>query len=354
MSGKLYRVGTRGYISDVQQILNQYIEHQTKQMTKGKTDPIVKAITRLHEQGFPLLKLNVKSATVLVHSLIKYNVSTFLAYETTELDVEVIASCLFGETVPLSDDVKDIIDDILTTEAIDALQVDINLQLSNCLETNTWNIVDVLDLDTSLSIVISEDLRIREWKQMKGILEPGAGIVDIDLTPVVTYLKNTFNRRYGTFQVASNNQQVEVGVGTVINFRDLITDYLCIRFPFLRKTGQIGPADTMEFKGVTAAAMKVVTKDPEHRQRIASEIIRNTVESYGVCHRLNRLDDTAVHHVYIDDNNRLSITLEGESGSILGNEEQRLKELGEALIRGDYLPVKEREEAERYVQENIF
>ncbi|MNJ05163.1 hypothetical protein D3C77_810410 [compost metagenome] len=30
----------------------------------------------------------------------------------------------------------------------------------------------------------------------------------------------------------------------------------------------------------------------------------------------------------------------------------RLKELAESLMRGDYLPTKEREEAERYIQEN--
>lgn len=354
MSGKLYRVSTRGYIVDIQQILNQYIEHQTKQLNKGKADGVVKAIARLQEQGFPLLKLNMKSATTLVHSLIKYNVSTFLAYETTELDEDVFIACLLGEAVPVTEDVRTLIDDILTIVAIDDIQVDINLQLSNFLEINTWNIVDIMDFETSISIVVDEDLRIREWKQMKGILEPNAGVVDIDLTPVVSYLKNTFNRRYGEWQVTINNQPMVIGIGTAIDFKELITDYLCIRFPFLRKTGQIGPAERLEFKGNTIAAMKVVSNDPENRQRVAIELIRNTVESYGVCHRLNRLDDTAIHHIYIDDSNRLSITLEGDSGSMLGSEEQRFKELGEALIRGDYLPAKEREEAERYLQENIF
>lgn len=402
MSGKLYRISTRGYIADVQHVLNGFIELQRKPKKTKTPDPVSVAITQLHSQGFPLLPLNQKSATILVHTLIKYEVSTFLAYGTPELDEQTIAECLFGEVIELSTEVRLVIEAILALETIDDLIVDISLQLSNFLQSNTWNIVDVLDFDTNLSIVVSEDIRIREWKQMKGVLEQCDSVLELDLTPVISYLKNTFNRLFGKVTLMHMGRAIVIGAGDAMDFRQLILDHLCLRFGFLRKTGQIGPATNIShnrleqwfnaispdligqasvdpdllngrigsnhiyryFTGLTSgqasgkdidqSILAQAVKDPVHQGRIIKEYINSVLETYGVIHRLNRLDDTITYHVDISDRNRLVVTMEDVmEGSIL-TDEQRLKELAESFIRGDYLPTKEREEAERYLQENHF
>lgn len=354
MSGKLYRISTRGYVADIQHILNGFIEQQHKLVQKGDDDPVAVAIAQLNTQGFPLLQLNLKSATTLIHTLIKYQVSTFLAYESTELNEQAIAECLFGETIDLTPQVKTVIDEILILPEVDNLIIDINLQLSNFLEHNTWNVVDVLDFDTSLSVVVSEDIRIREWKQMKGMLEQCDSTLDIDLTPVVTYLKNAFNRRFGKLTVMHMGRAVVVGVGDAMNFRNLILGYVCSRYGFLRKTGQIGPATDIPCEGINQEILGQVIKDPVQRDHVIKELVGSTVEAYGICYRLNRLDDTVNYHVEVTDDNRLVVVLETEGDGVIVNEDHRLKELAESFIRGDYLPPKEREEAERYLQQHAF
>ncbi|MND92442.1 hypothetical protein D3C80_845970 [compost metagenome] len=83
-------------------------------------------------------------------------------------------------------------------------------------------------------------------------------------------------------------------------------------------------------------------------------LVTPVVESYAVHRFMQTLDPKTIYTVEITTGEKLIITRQDDDVATTTpvDDNVRLKELAESLMRGDYLPTKEREEAERYIQEN--
>lgn len=357
MSGKLYNLNTRCYATTLLTVSRNYANyHNTLQ-------PQQSMYCKHHDllQQTPLLPFTPASVRTFIHALVKYQVSTYLAYQSTDRQDDVIAETLFGVGVKLTPAVKYFIDDFLTVDEVDDIQVDLDLQLSkiicgeNSAVRTTWNIIDVMDMSHSISVVVSEDLRIREWKQMKGYLDPCEPHLNLDLSEMLGYLTTTVNRQLKPIPIKHKNEVRLLKPGSMLNFKGMILDFLVSRHSFLRQEEQVGSrdheygllnpsnADILAMAGLKAEAIR----------GFIDTLIKPVVESYAICHYINRLDNSTCHTITID-GTHLKAFGSWDGGFVENKvgEQQRLKELAESYLRGDYLPPADREAAERYIQEN--
>lgn len=353
MSGKLHSLYTRAYISELLPIMTRYCDYHT-QLAVQQVGEHQKAYRALKADGVSFITPTRKSATILVHALFKNTITSFLTYEKHGLNEQVIAEALFGEGVSVTPSVRYFIDDFLTVDEIDDITIEMDLQISNFLERGTWLIVDVFDMENSLSVVVSEDLRIREWKQMKGHITPCAAAVDLDLTQMLQYVKSTVSRQFAKVHLNIGQGQVMVkSLGDLIDFKPIILDMLVARYSFLRLEKQIGNLDnqhiTIDPKNI--GLLESAGIDPIRFRDVVVTLLRTLVENYAVCHYINRLEPTNLYEVIIDEDNHLRVVYIDDV-VISVDDTSRVKELVESYLRGDYLPPKEREEAERYIQEN--
>lgn len=371
MSGKLYSLNTRCYSSVLQMVSANYANHHNNLAMTGKGDKYHSSLI-----AQPLRPFDAARAVSFTHALVKNIVTSYLAHTATDSQTDVIAELLFGEGTKLTPAISSFVDDFLTVEEIDNLFIDIDQQVAHILKRDTWNIVDTFDMGSTISIVVREDLRIKEWKQMKGYVGKYSPTLDLDLSEMISYLRSTTNRILKPIIVTRvmendptlkvNIQEFKINVGDRLDFKPMILEILVKRYPFLRLESQLG-----------ACVETTVTGNPKNIELLVAAGLRNSgdissangsdlvtvndfidkllapvVESYALHHFLKRLDNTQRYEVCINSEEHLTVTLDEDVQLIVPSQDLRMKELAESYLRGDYLPPKDRDAAERYIQEN--
>jgi hypothetical protein len=363
MSGKLYSLTTRCYTTLLKLVSTNYANHHNALVGTAKAQRMHAALT-----ATPLIPFDDHRAVAFVHALLKANLSTYLAYAEPDTQNDILAKLMFGENVELTVFHTAFVNDFLTVDEIDDLYIDLDLQLSRILERDTWAIVDIIDMGKSLSIVVQEDMRIREWREMKGYSSGGfTPAMELDLSEMFTYLRIKTNQllRPVTMEMP-NGQKCTIQVGDHIEFRSIVLDLLVERFPNLRADNQIGPftgkksigaarnGDLLVAAGLAPAGS--FTADVNADQILSVEhfldrLVEPVVTSHAVKRYVGTLDPLIIYTVAIENDNILRITRQEET-TVKINPDVQIKELVESYLRGDWLPPKDREKAERWVQEN--
>lgn len=363
MSGKLFTLNTRYYTSVMMTVSANYCRHHNELAKTGKGE-------RMHRQLLetPLIPFTAETAIAFIHAMVKANLSTFLAYAKGDTQTDVMAQLMFGEGVKLTNGIAAWVNDFLTVEEIDDTYLDLDLRLGQHLQRETWAIVDTYDMGHSLSIVVQEDMRIREWNQMKGS-RPGimTPTIDLDLTEMFSYLRAKTNQLLKPVDMQYGKTTVKVAPGEHIDFKPMVLDMLLSRFPFLRKDKQVGSqldgyaAGTPRNKELLIAAG--LTGDGVYTTQLNDQTIRSvndfvdrliapTIESHAILRFMATLDNLTTYTVDITNDERLVVVRREEEATYKVNDDARLAELVESYLRGDRLPPKERDEAERWLLDN--
>ena len=362
MSGKLYSLNTRCFATVIQSVSNNYAMHHNNLALAGKGEKMHKLlVTR------PLVPMDADRALAFVHAMVKTIVSSYLAYAKGDTQSDIMAALLFGEGTKQTAGTDTWVNDFLTVDEIDGIYLDIDAHIGRILkQRETWAIVDVFDMGKSISIVVQEDLRIREWKQMKGYVGKFTPALELDLSEVISYLRRKTNQTLKPITVLHEGQEFKLPPGDRIDFKPILLEMLLSRYPFLRHDGQLyssgGTAGAGSPKNVELLVAAGLTNNGEITTHVTDEQIRTVnnfldrlvapaVESFAMHRYVSKLDPLYTYTVDINTNEMLVITRQDEV-VYHSNDNARIKELVESYLRGDWLPPKDREEAERYVQEN--
>jgi hypothetical protein len=363
MSGKLYCLNTRCYTTVLMMVSANYSRHHNELAKTGKGE-------RMHKQLLetPLIPFDATRAVAFVHAMTKANLSSYLAYSKGDTQSDVMAKLMFGDDTRLTNGTLAWVNDFMTVVEVDDTYLDIDMRLGQFLKRDTWAIVDTYDMGHSLSIVVQEDMRIREWNQMKG---SRAGImtptIDLDLSEMFSYLRIKTNQLLKPVDMHYGDQIVKVAPGEHIDFKPIVLDMLLSRYPFLRKDGQVGTqtdgyeAGTPKNKELLIAAGLV--GDGVYTTQLNDEAIRSVhdyidrlvtpvVTSYSVMRFMGTLDNLSTYTVEISSDERLVVIRREEEATYKVNDNARITELVESYLRGDRLPPNERDEAERWVMDN--
>jgi len=363
MSGKLYSLTTRCYTTLLKLVSTNYANYHNQLVGTPKAERMHAALAMT-----PLQPMDEHRAVAFVHALLKSQVSAYLAYAKTDTQNDVLAGLLFGPGIRLTPSHYAFVNDFLTVDEIDEMYIELDLQLSRILKRDTWAIVDVIDMGKSLSIVVQEDLRIREWREMKG-RSKGSMLptMELDLSEMFAYLRSRSNQLLGevTFQ-APDQTTHSFFVGDELDFRSITLDMLVARFPFLRADSQLGPftgkqgsgsprnAELLIAAGLLPAGSYLAEVNDSQIlsvEHFLDRLVEPVVESHAVKRYVNTLDPLLIYTVAIGNDNVLRITRQEET-TVKINPDAQIKELVESYLRGDWLPPKDREKAERWVQDN--
>lgn len=363
MSGKLYSLTTRCYTTLLKLVSTNYANYHNGLVGTAKAERMHAALATT-----PLIPFDDHRAVAFVHAILKSQISSYLAYAKGDTQTDVLAKLLFGEDVKITAFHCAFVNDFLTVDEIDDMYLDLDMQLSRILNRDTWAIVDVIDMGKSLSIVVQEDLRIREWREMKGWSNGGfTPAMELDLSEMFTYLRIKTNQTLGQVTLKMPDKSaVTVWVGDHIDFRSIVLDMLVERFQFLRTETQVGPYTGKQSTGVPRnidlliaaglAPTGTFTASVSDDQILSVEhfldrLVEPVVTSHAVKRYVGALDPLIVYTVVIGNDNILRITRQEET-TVKINPDVQIKELVESYLRGDWLPPKDREKAERWVQEN--
>lgn len=372
MSGKLYNLNTRCFVSVLMQVSKNYAEYHNRIATQGGGEHYSRNHRALLAK--PLVALDKDRAIAFTHALVKTVVTSFLAYEVTDTQSDILAKLMFGEDATLEKEIQYFIDDFLTVDEIDNIYIDIDQQIATLLNRASWNVVDIFDMGHSISIVVQEDIRIREWKQMKGMYKGGfSPTVDLDLSSMIAYLRIRANQKLNPITVRHTDQQTgvttdhKIPVGDRLDFKAMIVEMLTARYGFLHTpntwtniTEHSGIGNPRNYELLIASGLahdstKLPLRPDEDAILTVSafldRLVAPVIESFAVHQYMKRLDDTQRYTVEISSDEHLLVTLD-EVISVKIDPTQRLKELADSYLRGDYLPRKDREDAERYIHEN--
>ncbi|MNF25410.1 hypothetical protein D3C81_199930 [compost metagenome] len=378
MSGKLYSLNTRCYVSLLITVSANYCKHHNDIAKSGRhTEPFHRTLVNQ-----PLIPFDSNRAIAFVHAMVKADVSSFLEYGKGDTQADIMAELLFGEGTSLTKGINQVVDDFMTVQEVDDIYMDIDGQLSRFLERGTWAVVDVYDMGKSVSVVIQEDLRIKEWKQLRGYRSTFTPSLELELSDMFSYLRTKTNQTLKPITVVVPPDKPELEgeekkepvtytfwPGERLDFAPMVMEMLLIRYPFLRTDSQLGASTARTAAGsprnveilvaaglVNSGTQVLDLNDQQIRtvNNFIDRLVTPVVESYAVHRFMQTLDPKTIYTVEITTGEKLIITRQDDDVATTTpvDDNVRLKELAESLMRGDYLPTKEREEAERYIQEN--
>ncbi|ARV77207.1 hypothetical protein FDI21_gp036 [Pseudomonas phage Noxifer] len=364
MSGKLYCLNTRCYVSLLKMITMNYARHHNELAHQGKGEKMHAVLAQT-----PLTPFDDRRAQAFVHALIKSNVSSYLAYSEGDTQSDIMCELLFGDGVVMTNRHLAFVNDFLTVEEIDDLNLELDMHVGRYLERETWAVVDIFDTGNMISLVVQEDMRIREWKEMKGYtVGRFAPAMELDLSEMFAYLRIKTNRLLRPVDV-DNLRGEKVTVkhpGDHIDYRSLVLDMLAAKYPFLRKEGQIGAhtgamgtgrdrnLDLLVSGGLRAEGEYTLELNDDRILSVdhyLQKLVEPAVNSYSVNRYIKRLDNLNIYTLTIGIDNVLRVVRQEET-TVKVNDNARIKDLVESYLRNDWLPPKEREEAERWIQEN--
>jgi hypothetical protein len=365
MSGKLFSLNTRCYISLLLTVSANYCKHHNEIAQSGRiTEPFHRTLVTQ-----PLIPFDAQRAIAFIHAMVKADVSSFLAYGKGDTQSDVMAELLFGEGTQLTGGIGQVVDDFMSVEEVDDIYMDIDGQLSRFLERDTWAVVDVYDMGKSVSVVIQEDMRIKEWKQLRGYRSTFTPTLELELSDMFSYLRTKTNQTLKKIEVKKDEATFTVWPGERLDFKPMLLEMLLVRYPNLRTDSQIGAStertaaggprnvEILVAAGLVNNGTQVIDLNDQQIRTVNNfidRLVTPVVESYAVHRFMQTLDPLTVYTVEITSAEKLVITRQDDDVATVtpADDNVRLKELAESYLRGDFLPTKEREEAERYIQEN--
>ncbi len=305
--------------------------------------------------------MNLNKARDFLTGLVEDLVNGRVMYPTTKRDKHEKAKALFDNPVQELDKVTErVMRDFYSVTEVAGIYVDLFNLVAKHVELNTWDQWTVLGTGNTVSLIQGRDFRVVEWENITGYRGEDNHVLELDLTNVLSYLKDTVNKALGSVMVKHPElpNAVPVWPGNAIDFKPMIKDVLEHLYPKISFDDSLHitsdevrqafrPAEINECR----LAMYGITNYGKFRDHF----IKPAIESFSFVHLTRRLDTTEYYIATLDNFNQLTIDFaDASQWRKPPTKQTELEALAESLLAGDWLLEKDRVRAERFILERGY
>lgn len=357
MGNKYIAVDVLQYAKQLVDVSKNYFDHHQRNMFDDFPLFVKEQIVFA---GFKPMTLN--EAKEFLVSMVTDLVNARVMYPTEKRDKNEFAKALFSNPSPdLNKVTERVMKDFLKVDEVTSINIDMYNLVTKHVEHNTWDQWTVMAVGNCVSLLSGRDYRVVEWEVLTGWRGEDHHFLEIDLSNVITYLKDAVNRSLGVCPVIHPDKPGEVfqvKPGNVIDFKPMIKDVLEDLYPRISfsdslhlTSSEVRHTFRPEEINLTRLAMYGIHNYTKFRDHF----IKPAIESFGFVHLTRRLDNSDQYIATLDNWNMLTIDYADSSQwRKPKNEQTELESLAESLIAGDWLPEKDRIRAERFILERGY
>lgn len=347
MSHKFIALETRSFLSRLGLLTGQFC----KLMNQGMIEE-VPAKHRKYLKQHPLVPMNEHRAFDWLVGTIDQMVQSRLMYVKHTTDLEIVRALFNDDSLQVNNSNLYFARAFNQLEEIDSLIIDLQSMIDNHIPCNTWEQWNVITIGRSVSLISDRDYRVVEWENLTGYRTEGVHILELDLSNIVSYLRNKINATVGEIEMELRGTTHRVKPGNLIDFKPILQDALTTLYPRITFPNylHLNPEVSQTFQPIEIDFDKLSIAGVTDYAMFRDKFVSPVVESFGLIHMTRKLDETDYYVATLDNSNILTIDYaDASQWREPNNEETELKQLAESLIAGDYLPPDDRRRAEEYI-----
>lgn len=270
----------------------------------------------------PITPLDRPRAMLVVWALINEFLSQSLRYREPEDPTNAIAQALRDCAIPEDHDLQLAVD-FMTHESIDAMLIDLHLQLGQHVNGQQWRQWEVFETPRFMALVGGQDYRIVEYHRQHGLEDQYEGeAFAVNIQTVANYIHQQLTSIIG-------------GASTQIPLRPMLVDAITRRYPRVDFGVQYTTQEHAMFFGV------------DSYERFFQEFIDPVMKDFDLMFLRTNVNPHQCYTAEITPN----FTLRFHHAEVTRDEETReYEELRQAFERGDWIPERDRRRLEEYLR----
>lgn len=272
----------------------------------------------------PVTKLTRPRALLIVKALVDEYVSQTVRYRTPVSPVVNIAQALRDCAIPENADML-LAEDFLTNELVDTTVIELHRMLNTHIGSEVWRQWDVFDTPSMLALIGGQDYRIADWERTHGYSEDENECLTVDISTVANYI---YQQLYTHIGEASRH----------IPLRPMLMDAIRRRYPRV-VFGQDGPCTEEILLNMGVPSYE------EFFQRFVDPVMKD----FDLMFLRSNIKPFMPYRAELTQ----TFTVRFYHSELPQNEEASyFEELRQSIVRGDWIPERERRRLEEYERNN--
>lgn len=272
----------------------------------------------------PITKLTRPRAMLIMKALIDECISQTVRYRAPASPLAYIAQALRDCAIPEDTDLQ-LAEHFLSHDLVDTTVIELHRLLTTHIDNQTWRQWDVFDTPTMLALIGGQDYRIAEWERQHGQHDEDADGMSVDISTVANYIYQQLTRHIGD-------------AARHIPLRPMLMDAIRRRYPRV-VFGQDGPFTEELLLGLGVPSYE------EFFQRFVDPVMKD----FDLMFLRVNLKPFMPYRAEMTQ----TFTVRFYHAELPHDEEASyFEDLRQSIVRGDWIPERERRRLEEYERNN--